>query len=104
MTKKFGLKKETIDGIHTILAKCAHIEKAILYGSRAMGNYKTGSDIDLTLIGNQLTGKDVSLIQRELDDSDLPYLFDISILTEIENLDLVDHINRVGKIFYKRRT
>ncbi|MFW5831739.1 MAG: nucleotidyltransferase domain-containing protein [Prolixibacteraceae bacterium] len=48
-----GLKDETIQKITSVFEKFPQIEKAILYGSRAKGNFKTGSDIDLTLIGEQ---------------------------------------------------
>ncbi len=49
MNNQFGLKPETINIIQTSLASFPEIESAILYGSRAKGNYKNGSDIDLTL-------------------------------------------------------
>lgn len=103
MTDQFGLKKAVIDEINAIFEKNTHVKKVILYGSRAMGNYKVGSDIDLTLIGNSdLCYDDISNIQSELDDTYIPYLFDISILSDISNPGLVEHINRVGKIFYER--
>lgn len=103
MTTQFGLKQETINEITAILKKNPNIEQAIIYGSRAIGNYKVGSDIDLTLVGDHdLTSDDVSHIQHELSESYLPYLFDISILREINNPDLIEHIQRVGKVFYKR--
>lgn len=102
MTEQFGLKQKAIEEVKELLKKNVHVKKAIIYGSRAMGNYKVGSDIDLTLIGDDLTSDDVSHIQHELSESYLPYLFDISILRDINNSSLVDHIQRVGKVFYKR--
>jgi restriction endonuclease S subunit len=72
----------------------------ILYGSRAKGNYKDGSDIDITLLGKQLTLKTVYALEEALDELYLPYTFDISIFTQIDNDDLIKHILRVGKTFY----
>ncbi len=102
MTEKFGLTQNTIDEINAVFSKYSGIEQAILYGSRATGNFKAGSDIDLTLIGNSISHQHISTILNEFDESNMPYLFDLSILSQIENPDLVDHIKRVGKIFYQR--
>ena len=98
---KFGLQEETIDSITGCLAKNHRIEKAIIYGSRAKGNYRKGSDIDLVLKGESLNINDVLKLENELDELLLPYLFDISILHQIKNPELLEHINRIGKVFYK---
>ena len=76
------------------------IDEAILYGSRAKGNFKNGSDIDITLVGNDLNLSTINKIELELDDLLLPYTFDISIYHRISNPQLTDHIDRIGKIFY----
>jgi uncharacterized protein len=98
----FGLKEPTIQKIQSILKQYPEIEKAILYGSRAKGTYKNGSDIDLTLIGESLTYKIIGNIENDLDELYLPYTFDISIYHLLENDKLLDHIGRVGKVFYER--
>ncbi|MEX2592578.1 MAG: nucleotidyltransferase domain-containing protein [Anditalea sp.] len=98
---KFGLPEDTIDSITSCLAKNQNIEKAIIYGSRAKGNYRKGSDIDLVLKGGNLNINDVLKLEDDLDELLLPYLFDISILHQIKNQDLLEHINRIGKVFYK---
>jgi predicted nucleotidyltransferase len=98
-----GLDQQTVAKIRDIFARHENIDEVILYGSRAKGNYKPGSDIDLTLKGNGLNLEQLNIINNELDDLLLPYAFDISIFHQISNPDLIDHINRVGKIFYKRR-
>ena len=100
---KFGLEKKIIEQINGIFAKYPQLDQVILYGSRAKGNFKTGSDIDLTLKGNDL---DLSLIHKidlELDDLLLPYTFDISIFKQISDADIIEHINRVGVIFYNKQ-
>lgn len=98
----YGLKDFHIKKIHSVFAKYNAIEKAILYGSRAKGNYRIGSDIDLSLLGNGLDLNVLFNIENELDDLLLPYTFDLSILQDIENPDLIDHINRVGINFYEK--
>ena len=100
---KFGLSEATIEKICAVLARYPQVETAVLYGSRAKGNYKPGSDIDLTLYG----GEDLSLrvllhIMSEIDDLLLPYTIDLSIYHTISNPDLIDHIERVGVPFYER--
>lgn len=77
------------------------IEEAILYGSRAKGNHKSGSDIDLSLKGGKLNLKVLNRISLDLDDLFLPYSIDISIYHQIDNPDLIEHIQRVGKVFYR---
>lgn len=76
------------------------IEKVVIYGSRAMGNYRNGSDIDLTLFGKSLTYNQLNRIETQIDDLLLPYSVDLSLFDHIDNPGLVDHIHRVGKIFY----
>jgi predicted nucleotidyltransferase len=99
---KFGLKEKTIEQINKIFAKYSQIEKVILYGSRAKGSFKHGSDIDLTLIGNGLNLSIINKISLAIDDMLLPYTFDISIYDQISNSDLIKHIERVGVAFYER--
>lgn len=100
---KYGLSKETIIKINTVFSRFKEVEEAILYGSRAKGNFKPGSDVDLTLKGKKLKLMLLNKISLEIDDLLLPYLFDISIFHQITSTDLIEHIERVGMIFYKKR-
>ncbi len=97
----YGLKKEVIQRLQGVFAAHSKVEQAILYGSRAKGNYRNGSDIDLTLKGN-LDLDDIHSISHQIDDLNLPYLFDLSIFDNISERDLIDHIARVGKTFYQK--
>jgi uncharacterized protein len=102
-TMNFGLKETTISRIHAVFARHPQVEKAILYGSRAKGNFKNGSDIDLTLIGKE--DLNLELLYRiidEIDDLLLPYTFDLSIFHQISDPDVIDHIKRVGVVFYEK--
>jgi predicted nucleotidyltransferase len=98
----YGLNQETIKSIQIVLSHYPKIEKAILYGSRAKGNYRNGSDIDLTLIAKDMTLSDVAKLEWEIDDLLLPYKFDISLFHHISNPLLVEHIERVGEVFWVR--
>jgi predicted nucleotidyltransferase len=103
MMLRFGLKEATIEKICSVLARHPQIDKALLYGSRAKGNYKNGSDIDLTLVGGpDLTMTVLYRIMDEIDDLLLPYTFDLSIFNHISDPDVVDHIRRVGVTFYEK--
>lgn len=98
----FGLDVDTRRNIRKVIAGFPCIEKVLIYGSRAKGNYKVGSDIDLTLIGKDLThGNSIDPLMSRLDDLNLPYTFDISIFNKLGDLDLIEHILRVGKTFYR---
>lgn len=104
MTLRFGLKEATIEKICGVLEQFPQVEKAIIYGSRAKGNYKNGSDIDLTLQGSaDLTLEIVYKIEIQLDDLLLPYTFDLSVFAHLTDPDFIDHIQRVGLVFYERK-
>ena len=99
-TMRFGLKESIIHQINKVFACHPNIEKAVIYGSRAKGNYRNGSDIDITLFGNQLTYEQLSRIETQLDDLFLVYSIDLSLFNQIDSPELIEHINRVGKLFY----
>ncbi|MBN1472926.1 MAG: nucleotidyltransferase domain-containing protein [Syntrophaceae bacterium] len=104
MTLRYGLKEAVIKKITDILSLYPQVEKAVLYGSRAMGRHRNGSDIDLTLCG----GEDLTLgvlygIMGRIDDLLLPYKIDLSIFGNINDPEVIEHIRRVGVVFYRRR-
>ena len=101
---RFGLEDSVIEKINSIFCQYENIEKVILYGSRAKGNYKRGSDIDLTIVSesDQLSFSDLAKAENQLDDLMLPYKIDISLMEQISNPDLIDHIDRVGILFYRK--
>lgn len=97
-----GLPATTLDRLRALLSDHPRVEQAILYGSRAKGTYRPGSDIDLTLIGADLTYRDLAELAARFDESPLPYRVDLSLLAEIDNPDLIEHITRVGRVIYRR--
>jgi predicted nucleotidyltransferase len=80
------------------------LDRAIVYGSRAKGNYRNGSDIDITLDGSALTYDDLLRIETALDDLMLPWGIDLSLLSHIDNPALLDHITRIGKALWVRES
>ena len=99
---KFGLTTATLEAINSVFIKHPEVEQAIIYGSRAKGNYRTASDIDLTIKGVGLNAIVLSKIKQEIDELNTPYLFDISIFETLNTPELVEQISRVGKLFYER--
>ncbi|MDB5907502.1 MAG: polymerase beta subunit [Massilia sp.] len=99
---RFGLPQTAIDKICAVFALHPEVEQAVLYGSRAKGNYKNGSDIDLTLHGAQLSHRVLLTLLGELDDLLLPWMIDLSIFDTLDHPALKDHIERGGVTFYRR--
>lgn len=99
----FGLNDRTIARIIAVFERHSKVEEVILYGSRAKGTHKPGSDVDFTVKGDGLNLHELNSISLALDELLLPYTFDLSIYDQIKNDELLDHIERVGKIFYKKR-
>lgn len=102
MPTDFGLSNDITERIKAIFRHYPEIDRVVIYGSRAKGVSKTASDIDLTIQGKMISTSTLNRISMELDDLMLPYTFDISIYEHISNQDLLEHIDRVGKEFYKQ--
>lgn len=99
---RYGIKEEYWQKLSELFASFPLVEKVILYGSRVKGTYKPFSDIDITLVGENLTHSDLLKIMNDIDDLLLPYMFDISLLHDLRNEELIEHINRKGAVIYKR--
>jgi predicted nucleotidyltransferase len=99
----YGLTTKQIDQIQAVFKKHSIIDKVVLYGSRAKGNYRDGSDIDLTLFGHAINISTLHALENELDDLLLPYSIDLSVFDKIENEDLIQHIDRIGVVFYEKK-
>jgi predicted nucleotidyltransferase len=100
-----GLSARSLGTIKKLLAKYPGIRSAVLYGSRAKGSYKTGSDIDLALhTDDTFVHADLLRLISDFDDSDLPYMVDLLEYRKLQNESLRDHIRRAGKVLYERQT
>ena len=99
----FGLKKGELEYICSILSEYTEIDQAVVFGSRAMGNFKPGSDFDLALSGHKIPLQVILSIYDQLNElSNLPYHFDIVNYNEIANPALKQHIDEFGVSMWKR--
>lgn len=102
VSERSGLSEDVVAKIRAVFQSTPGVEKVVLYGSRAKGNYREGSDIDLTLFGQQLTYPLLVKLEAQLEELLLPYTFDLSLFSHLENEDLINHIDRVGRDFYRK--
>lgn len=101
---EFGLNDMELQALHKAFASFPEVEEAIIYGSRARGTNRVASDIDITLKGNALTYLQLALLDATIDDLYLPYFVDLSLFTMLKNPDLLESINREGKVLYCRQS
>lgn len=102
MKADHGLPPATFTLINGVLTQFSEVERAVLFGSRAKGTHKPGSDIDLALTGETLDWRIIGRIYDELDDLFLPYSFSLIQLNGDTDTDVAAHIERVGITLYKR--
>lgn len=99
---EYGLSDVELRKLSELFARYEDIEEVILYGSRAKGNYKPFSDVDISLVGPRLTRSALNQISLAIDDLLLPYQFDLSIFHKLTNPELKEHIQRVGISIFNR--
>jgi len=97
-----GLSKKQAEQIIDIFNTNENILEVVLFGSRAKGTFKKGSDIDFCLKGESLNTNDILKLNNIFDETYLPYTFDLVLFHQISNKELIEHINRVGILFYKK--
>lgn len=100
MSELYGLPVYVVERLCGVFSQYPDIKTVFLYGSRAKGNYRPGSDIDLTIKGESLDLSALLAIENQIDDLLLPWSIDLSLLHKIDNAELVEHIKRVGVPFY----
>ncbi len=98
----YGLDDATVEKIRQVFVLYPEIDKVVIYGSRAMGRQRNGSDIDLTFFGKQLDRNTLNRIESALDDLNLPYMIDASNHHDIKTQSLIAHIERVGVVLFER--
>lgn len=96
----YGLEENALQRILSVFEEHKKISKVVLFGSRAKGNFATGSDIDISLVGQDLNFDDVLTISIQLEELNFPYKFDIILYKNIKEKALIEHIDRVGKVLY----
>lgn len=96
-----GLSKSDLKAIREVLGQFPEVEQGIIFGSRAKGTHKNGSDVDLALKGSELTFEQATRISYLLNEETLmPYKFDVVQYETIKSDELIDHIDRVGITIY----
>lgn len=100
---KFGLIDRDLEYIVLMISKFPEITKAVIFGSRAKGNFKPGSDIDIAIYGEKINFDTISNLHYQLEEeSPMPYMFDIVDYTHSKNLEIKEHIERVGISIFTR--
>lgn len=101
METRFGLLKSDLNAIIQTLHQYSGVECAYLFGSRAIGNFRNGSDVDIALKGKSLNFDTLSKISYWLnEETTMPYRFDVVRYETIQEEDLKAHIDRIGIEFY----
>ena len=93
---QFGLPPDAMENLKRVFARHPTIEGVTLYGSRTKGNYRYNSDIDLMLTAPELSWSEFCQLELEIDDLLLPWKVDLALKHQVENKDLLDHVERVG--------
>lgn len=96
----FGLSNQVIEGLKNVFRRHDNLEKVIIFGSRAKGNYHEGSDIDLALMGKDLTFHQLMQVSSDIDDLGLLYKVDLIDYNKKKGTPIGRHIDRVGRTFW----
>jgi uncharacterized protein len=102
ITDKFGLKDRDLNTIFEIFDRYSEIQLVHIFGSRAKGTQKPGSDIDLAIMNTGVSDTTIMKIKSELEDSSLPYFVDLVNFPKLKHPEFIEHIERVGKSFYEK--
>jgi predicted nucleotidyltransferase len=102
---KFGFHDADLAYIISVIEDFTEIKQAIIFGSRAKGNYKAGSDVDIAVLGENISFSTIACLHSRLEEEgSLPYFFDIVDYTHSTHKQLKEHIERVGKTIFVRKT
>ena len=101
----YGLRERDLENIYTALRKWPQVEKAIIFGSRALGNYKKGSDIDLAITGDKVEENLCKRISEQLNEEyPIPFFVEVINYNTIKNQALKEHIQNHGITIYQKST
>ena len=101
-SNSFGLLTSDLNFLIQLFQKFPSIQEVHIFGSRAKGNFKNGSDVDLSIKGEQITFEEINQLDNELNEiSNLPYRFDIVHYEKTQSAELKEHIDRVGKVIFR---
>lgn len=92
----FGLPESVVERIRGVMEAHPSVAECVVYGSRAKGTFRPGSDIDLALRGT-IEVDELDRIELELENLELPWSIDLSAYSNLDNPALIGHIDRVGR-------
>jgi predicted nucleotidyltransferase len=98
---EFGLTERELTTLQGVFSNFPEVKLVYVYGSRAKGNFKSGSDIDLAIMEPATDLRLLSKIQSMFDDSHLPMRVDLVDFQSLESHSLKAHILRVGRCIYR---
>ncbi len=102
-TNQFGLRQKDMDYMIRLFESIPSIERVVLYGSRATGDFERGSDIDLAVVGKNVTYADVARIHDTLEHESPTLLwFDVLHYDRLKHEKLKQRIDTYGKVIYSR--
>lgn len=96
----YGLAKADLELITQLIKKNKKVSRIVLFGSRAKNTHLKGSDVDIAISGDDLSLDDLNQLLVDLNESRLPYKVDLVNYDTIKNVNLVEHIKRVGIVLY----
>lgn len=99
---KFGLPSQFLDLVISFGNTNPKVEQIIIFGSRATGQYRNGSDVDLALIGKQLTIDDIIQFERQLETLDILNKFEVLLYDNISSTELKEQIITLGIELYSK--
>jgi len=96
---RFGLTEKQLRLVSEAVGRFDGIDEALIFGSRAMGNHKPGSDVDIAIKGRNVAMELGSLLNEELP---LPHYFDVLHYDSLDSESLIRHIDEEGIVFFAR--
>lgn len=94
--RSIGLPDYVFQDLRRVFLSHPQVQRVVLYGSRAKGNFRPNSDIDLMLIAPDISWSEFVQIEAEIDDLLLPWKVDLALEHQVENDELLEHVQRVG--------
>lgn len=99
---QFGFKEGDLELILKLFTTFPAVEKGIIFGSRAKGNYQQGSDVDIAIVSNdKLLAREINSLLNE--ECPIPYTFDVIDFNTITHKDLKDQIEQTGIVIFDRK-
>ncbi|OGO77590.1 MAG: DNA polymerase III subunit beta [Clostridiales bacterium GWB2_37_7] len=101
---QFGISEKSFNLILEAFVQYAEIEEVVIFGSRAKGNYKNGSDIDLAIKGSNCNASLAMNASAYMNEKlPIPYMVDVVDYSSLQHKDIKEHIDRIGITIYNKQ-